>query len=69
MDKHIRANHPTYSLLPIYSGGLGNVASDQLKATSDLGVPVVGASSADKASCICEERHLIFSSYSSMRQK
>jgi starch phosphorylase len=28
--------------LPIYSGGLGNVAGDQLKAYSDLGVPVVG---------------------------
>ncbi len=28
--------------LPIYSGGLGNVAGDQLKATSDLGIPVVG---------------------------
>src|SRR5580704_16568568 len=28
--------------LPIYSGGLGNVAGDQLKANSDLGVPVVG---------------------------
>ena len=28
--------------LPIYSGGLGNVAGDQLKATGDLGVPVVG---------------------------
>ena len=28
--------------LPIYSGGLGNVAGDQLKASSDLGVPVVG---------------------------
>ena len=27
---------------PIYSGGLGNVAGDQLKAASDLGVPVVG---------------------------
>ncbi|KXV25039.1 alpha-glucan family phosphorylase [Gluconobacter japonicus] len=27
--------------LPIYSGGLGNVAADQLKAASDLGVPVV----------------------------
>jgi starch phosphorylase len=27
--------------LPIYSGGLGNVAGDQLKASSDLGVPVV----------------------------
>ena len=25
--------------LPIYSGGLGNVAGDQLKAASDLGVP------------------------------
>jgi starch phosphorylase len=28
--------------LPIYSGGLGNVAGDQIKAASDLGVPVVG---------------------------
>src|SRR5436853_2062806 len=28
--------------LPIYSGGLGNVAADQLKAASDLGVPVIG---------------------------
>src|ERR1700693_4597899 len=28
--------------LPIYSGGLGNVAGDHLKAASDLGVPVVG---------------------------
>ena len=28
--------------LPIYAGGLGNVAGDQLKAASDLGVPVVG---------------------------
>jgi glucan phosphorylase len=26
--------------LPIYSGGLGNVAGDQLKAASNLGVPV-----------------------------
>ncbi len=26
--------------LPIYSGGLGNVAGDQLKSASDLGVPV-----------------------------
>ncbi|MBE3143276.1 MAG: DUF3417 domain-containing protein, partial [Planctomycetes bacterium] len=25
--------------LPIYSGGLGNVAGDQLKSASDLGVP------------------------------
>ena len=25
----------------IYSGGLGNVAGDQMKAASDLGVPVV----------------------------
>jgi starch phosphorylase len=30
--------------LPIYSGGLGNVAGDQLKSASDLGVPVVGVS-------------------------
>lgn len=28
--------------LPVYSGGLGNVAGDQLKTASDLGVPVVG---------------------------
>ncbi|HXJ42771.1 MAG TPA: alpha-glucan family phosphorylase, partial [Bryobacteraceae bacterium] len=28
--------------LPIYSGGLGNVAGDQLKAASDLGLPMVG---------------------------
>lgn len=30
--------------LPIYSGGLGNVAGDQLKAADDLGVPVIGVS-------------------------
>ena len=28
--------------LPIYSGGLGNVAGDQLKAASNLAVPVTG---------------------------
>ncbi|MBN1684423.1 MAG: alpha-glucan family phosphorylase [Gammaproteobacteria bacterium] len=28
--------------LPIYSGGLGNVAGDLLKSASDLGVPIVG---------------------------
>ncbi|HVU96834.1 MAG TPA: alpha-glucan family phosphorylase [Puia sp.] len=28
--------------LPIYVGGLGNVAGDQLKTASDLGVPVIG---------------------------
>lgn len=28
--------------LPIYSGGLGNVAGDHLKAASDMGVPVIG---------------------------
>ncbi len=28
--------------LPIYSGGLGNVAGDQLKAASDMGLPMVG---------------------------
>ncbi len=28
--------------LPIYSGGLGNVAGDQLKAASNLGVPITG---------------------------
>jgi starch phosphorylase len=30
--------------LPVYSGGLGNVAGDQLKAASNLGVPVTGIS-------------------------
>ena len=30
--------------LPIYSGGLGNVAGDQLKTASNLGVPVTGIS-------------------------
>jgi starch phosphorylase len=28
--------------LPIYSGGLGNVAGDQLKTASNFGVPVIG---------------------------
>ena len=28
--------------LPVYSGGLGNVAGDQLKSASDLGIPVIG---------------------------
>lgn len=28
--------------LPIYSGGLVNVAGDQLKTANDLGVPVIG---------------------------
>ena len=28
--------------LPIYSGGLGNVAGDQFKTASNLGVPVIG---------------------------
>jgi len=28
--------------LPIYSGGLGNVAGDQLKTASNLGVPLIG---------------------------
>jgi starch phosphorylase len=28
--------------LPVYSGGLGNVAGDQLKAACDLDVPVIG---------------------------
>lgn len=28
--------------LPIYSGGLGNVAGDQLKSMNDLGLPAVG---------------------------
>ncbi len=28
--------------LPIYSGGLGNVAGDQFKSANDLGIPVIG---------------------------
>ena len=32
--------HAEREALPIYSGGLGNVAGDQLKAANDLGVPV-----------------------------
>lgn len=55
-DAWFQKNHPKSSLsciayfsmefmlseaLPIYSGGLGNVAGDQLKAASDLGVPVI----------------------------
>src|ERR1700730_6762726 len=28
--------------LPIYAGGLGNVAGDHLKTASDLGIPVIG---------------------------
>ena len=28
--------------LPIYSGGLGNVAGDQLKAANDLNLPIIG---------------------------
>ena len=28
--------------LPIYSGGLGVLAGDHLKAAADLGVPLVG---------------------------
>ena len=28
--------------LPIYSGGLGNVAGDHLKGASDLGIPIIG---------------------------
>jgi glycogen phosphorylase len=30
--------------LPIYSGGLGNVAGDQLKTSNNLGVPITGVS-------------------------
>jgi starch phosphorylase len=56
-DAWFQAKHPNTALtlaayfsmefmlseaLPIYSGGLGNVAGDQMKAASDLGVPVVG---------------------------
>lgn len=43
--KHVAYFSMEYMLseaLPIYSGGLGNVAGDQLKAADDLGVPVLG---------------------------
>ncbi len=33
--------HMLSEALPIYSGGLGNVAADQLKTASDLGIPVI----------------------------
>jgi len=42
--------------LPIYVGGLGNVAGDQLKSASDLGVPVVALrpnSTAVGRRCVC----------------
>ena len=41
--------------LPIYSGGLGNVAGDQLKAASDLAVPVVGSGTALSAGYFRQE--------------
>ncbi|TWU24342.1 hypothetical protein Pla52o_22690 [Novipirellula galeiformis] len=40
--------------LPIYSGGLGNVAGDQLKASSDLGIPVVGVGDEYRSSLRCQ---------------
>ena len=35
------AEFGVHGSLPIYSGGLGVLAGDHLKATSDLGVPLV----------------------------
>ena len=42
--------------LPIYSGGLGNVAGDQLKAASDLGVPVIARGAAVPAGLLPPDR-------------
>jgi starch phosphorylase len=41
--------------LPIYSGGLGNVAGDQLKAASDLGVPVIAIGMLWQHGYFCQE--------------
>ena len=41
--------------LPIYSGGLGNVAGDQLKTASDLGVPVIGIGLLYQQGYFCQE--------------
>ena len=43
--------------LPIYSGGLGNVAGDQMKAASDLGVPVT-AFTANHQPMIRQHQHV-----------
>jgi glycogen phosphorylase len=43
--------------LPIYAGGLSNVAGDQLKAASDLGVPVVGVGLLYSQGCFRARRH------------
>lgn len=39
---YFSAEYGLHESLPIYSGGLGVLAGDHLKAASDLGVPVVG---------------------------
>ncbi|HEV7516682.1 MAG TPA: DUF3417 domain-containing protein, partial [Thermoanaerobaculia bacterium] len=39
---YFSAEFGIHQSLPIYSGGLGVLAGDHLKSTSDLGVPVVG---------------------------
>ena len=45
-----------HEALPIYVGGLGNVAGDQLKSASDLGVPVVGVGLLScNCSCGCRD--------------
>ncbi len=41
--------------LPIYSGGLGNVAGDQMKAASDLGLPLVAVGLLFGQGYFCQE--------------
>ena len=41
-DRLLRAEFGITAALPQYSGGLGILAGDHLKAASDLGVPIVG---------------------------
>ena len=41
MIAYFSAEFGMHECLPIYSGGLGILAGDHLKSTSDLGVPLV----------------------------
>ena len=38
--------------IPTYSGGLGVLAGDTLRAAADLGVPIVGVTLADRKSVV-----------------
>src|SRR5207237_8268310 len=41
---YLSAEFGIHESIPIYSGGLGLLAGDHLKAASDLGLPLVGVS-------------------------